>query len=146
MKSVALVLAFLAALVLAIPVMVLLRDAFGSGVVLIVSAVVGGMAAAWLGHTPASQAVADDFCGALRDAGMSQKEAAFLMGVGEAVLANQIAGREMLSAYRLANLGPAFTAAYAQRQLARAGSYTVVKESTLARVLQALVGEPRRVA
>jgi hypothetical protein len=148
MKSALIVMAFLVALVIGIPVMVLLRDAFGPVAVLGI-ATACSVAAAWLGHTPASTAYAEDFCGALRDIGMSRKEAAGTMELTEAQLANQINGREMLSAYRVASLGPAFTAALAKRQLARTGSYTVVEEGTLALMLgelRSLLGVRKQVA
>jgi hypothetical protein len=54
-----------------------------------------------------------------------------------------------LSAYRVASLGPAFTAALAKRQLARTGSYTVVEEGTLALMLgelRSLLGVRKQVA
>jgi hypothetical protein len=148
MKRALLVMAFLVTFVAGVPVMVMLKDAFGPLVVMGLS-VLCGIAGAWLGHTPASQGYAEDFCGALRDTGMSRKEAAIAMGLTEAQLANQINGREMLSAYRVASLGPAFTAALAKRQLDRAGGYTVVEEGTLSLLLhelKSLVGAGRQVA
>jgi hypothetical protein len=59
-------------------------------------------------HDPASQEFAGDVVLALKRAGLSQKEAAFKMGIRETQLAAQLAGREHLSAWRLARIDGSF--------------------------------------
>jgi DNA-binding transcriptional regulator YdaS (Cro superfamily) len=138
MKRALVVLTFLVTFVVGIPVMVLLKDALGPTAVTL-AAIVCGWLGVWLGtHTPESAAFADDFKAALRDCDIPHKVAAAVMGISEPTLSNQLNGKEQLSAYRMASLGPAFTAALAKRQLARAGGYTVVEEGARSALLGAL--------
>jgi hypothetical protein len=132
----------------AFPVMSRLCDSFSPHVVTFLAIAFAGMAA-WLGHTPESQAYADDVRAALKDVGMSHKEAAIVMGIGEGDLSNQLAGRrgEQLSTWRMAQLGPAFDVALAKRRLARNGEVAVIESQSicdLVNAVQAMTAAYRR--
>lgn len=146
MARVLLIFTFVLAFLIGVPVMVRLCDVVGPQCVVALSVALA-VGAAWLGHTPESQAMADDFRGALRDAGISQKSAAITMGLGEGDLANQLNGREQLSAWRMARLGPVFDAALAKRRLTRSGGAAVIDTGVLCELVnavQALTAEYRR--
>lgn len=101
-----------------------LQRSCGVGVTLALS----GMAA-WMGHTLRSAAYAEDFVGALRDVGLSLKEAAITMGCSFSQLSEGVSGTEMLSASRAAELPPAFHVAFARRLLRRHAPEVTVIES-----------------
>lgn len=128
------------------PLAVRIHDWCGAEVLALVT-LFCGVAAAWCGHTADSAAFAEDFLGALRDIGVSQKEAAITMGINEPALANQLSGREQLSAWRMASLGSAFRVALAKRQLAREDAGIVLESQALCdlvNAVQTLTAEQRR--
>jgi hypothetical protein len=92
----------------------------------------------WTTHTLESKGAADDFRLALVDCGLSDKAAALSMGISEPQLSRQLAGLEMLSAWRMASLPPAFHVAYAKRRLARFGDYSVLEDGTLRELVKAV--------
>jgi hypothetical protein len=85
----------------------------------------------WLAHSADSKGMADDLRLALADCGMRDKEAAIVMGITEPQLSRQLAGLEMLSAWRMANLPPV-------RRLARFGTFHVLEDGALAELVQAV--------
>lgn len=141
------VVAFLAALFVSVPLMGMLRDSAGREVAAIAT-IACAVTAAWLGrHTSRSQEMAEDFRAALRDIGMSHKEAAIAMGVPEPVLACWLSGKEQASLWRIAELGPAFDVAFAKRRIARSGRAQVIDSQSicdLVNAVQVLTAERRR--
>ena len=77
--------------------------------------------AAWMGHTEESRQLALDIAVAL-DAHMERKEAAALMGLHPADLSKQLAGRDPLNAWRLANLPACFWLAFLVARAKRIGA------------------------
>jgi hypothetical protein len=146
MKTPLLVGAFLVAFFCAVPVALRLHDVIGGPALTVVTLALSTLAA-WAGHTPESAAFADDVRSALADIRMSHKAAAITMGIPEPSLANQLSGKEQLSASRLASLGPEFRVALAKRMLARDGESVVVERQELCdlvNAVQALTAEHRR--
>jgi hypothetical protein len=92
----------------------------------------------WLAHSADSKGMADDLRLALADCGMRDKEAAIVMGITEPQLSRQLAGLEMLSAWRMANLPPVWQVAFAKRRLARFGTFHVLEDGALAELVQAV--------
>jgi hypothetical protein len=100
---------------------------------------VGGLLGiGWTAHTPDSKGFADDVRLALVDCGLSDKAAAIAMGISEPQLSRQFAGLEMLSAWRMASLPPAFHVALAKRRLARFGTYSVLEDGPLQELVKAV--------
>lgn len=88
-----------------------------------------GLLTAWMGHTDASRADAQDMSAALLDVGLSQKAASITMGLSsEQQLSRQLAGTEPLNAYRLTCLPPAFHVALLRRRAARLGAVVLAPE------------------
>jgi hypothetical protein len=134
---------------IAIPVGVYTFIAFNKlvlagGAWLVVAITVGTVVAmAWLKHTPDSAAMAEDVRGALGDIGWSDKMAALTCDVGISHWSMQMAGTEMLSAWKLASLPPEFHIAFARRRLARFGEFMVLESGPLTALVErvdALVG------
>jgi len=89
----------------------------------------GGLFAAWTGHTEDSRAYAQDIVGALADSGISQKAAAIEMGLSsEQQLSRQLAGTEPLNAYRLSFLPMGFHVSFLRRRAARLGAAVIAPE------------------
>jgi hypothetical protein len=146
MMSIVSVLACAVAVFFAPPFLFRLHDLLGTPLFALLSTglALGG---AWLGHTPETYAAAEDFRSALRDVGMSQKEAAIEMGIPEPTLANWLSGKEQAGLWRMVLLGPAFEVAYYKRRLTRTSDVAVIDRGLLADLVgsvQALVAEQRR--
>lgn len=145
-RNLVVVVAFIVTFFVAVPVAHMLRDTFGPASVAMLT-LAFAFTAAWLGHTPRSQAMAADIRGALADIGMSQKEAAILAGVPEPTIANWLSGKEQASLWRLAELGPDFDVAFAKRRIARSGTAQVLDSQTLCdlvNAVQVLTADRRR--
>lgn len=109
--------------------------AFGVPCVTIVSVLSLG-AAAWAGrHTPESRAVADDVITALGKLGIQRQQAADRMGISDDQLARQLAGLEMLSAYRLAQIGPDFREEFHRLSVEREGRGKYLADGLLLDIL-----------
>lgn len=86
------------------------------------------VAAAWVGHTSASRAAADDVALALDAIGMKQDTAADLMGVAPEDLSKQLAGVKPLNFWRMQALPPAFQLHYARLAMGRIGAVVLSAE------------------
>lgn len=89
---------------------------------------IGGLLAAWAGHTPASRQDADDIICALGDCGIAQKAAAIDMGIAPEKFSRQLAGLEPLNAWRLGYLPVEFHIALLRRRAARVGAVVLTAE------------------
>jgi hypothetical protein len=89
------------------------------------------MGAAWTGHTPESQADAEDIAASLMECGISKKTAAYMLELtNEQQFSRQLAGTEPLNHYRLNKLPAKFHIAYLRRQAARRGAILVTEEQS----------------
>jgi hypothetical protein len=97
-------------------------------------------------HTEESAKLAEDIRAAWRDVDISQEKVALSIDVPKSHLSDQMAGREMLSAWKLWSLPAAFKVALAKRILARYAPDVVVIESEALRELVGVIQEmqPRR--
>ena len=114
----------------------ILSRRFGAGATFAATALFAGLAA-WLA-TPESRTVCEDFSWALRDARLSQKEAAITMGIATDQLSRQLSGLEQLSLSRAASLPPTFWAAFAKLRLQRVGGYTVLEDGAVTELVHAV--------
>jgi hypothetical protein len=95
-----------------------------------------GLLAAWAGHTLASQRVCDDLELALMRAGVSDKEAAYAMGITPQQWTNQKAGDEMASLWRAAELPVAVWVEFAKLRLERFTNAVVVEKAEMAMLIE----------
>jgi hypothetical protein len=93
--------------------------------------------AGWTEHNDASREFAADIDGAFRDTGLSRKQAAAEMGIGEAQLSRQMQGLEQISGWRLMLLPVTFHAALAKRRAVRVGLVVVEGGSEIAELVKA---------
>jgi hypothetical protein len=147
MKRSTLLLVGLVAFFFALPVMVRIAPVVGPATMTLIMLTFGGIAA-WLGHTPETAAMAEDFKAALKIARIDQKEAAITLGISEPTLSNQLSGKEPPSRLwlGLAVLGQAFRVAFYRLQLLRE-ECTVLERGELCdlvNAVQALTAEKRR--
>lgn len=136
---------FLLVVFLAYPIALRVQAASGMPVLLLFCLAFGAMAT-WAGHTPETLAWVEDFVGALKDAGISQKQAAIVMEIPEPTLTNYITGKEQGS-FRIAKLGAKFRVAFGKRLIARDSDCAVVERQEvcdLVNAVQVLTAEMRR--
>jgi hypothetical protein len=126
----------LVAMLVTIPVALFIAYHFGVEPLFVLMAT-AGTGAAWAGHTDESKRVRDQVRRALAAINMADKEAAYRAGITPGQFAQQLAGHEHLSAYRLAAIGPEFRAAFARIQAEDEG-FTVARDSVLSQVLTEL--------
>lgn len=96
------------------------------------------LAAAWTGHTLESSVCRDDLELALMRSGIAAKEAAITLGITAQQWSNQLAGDEMVSLWRLANLPAAFWIEFAKLRLERFSAGIVITSQEVIALVQSV--------